>query len=271
MARQIGLLLAGVLFIGGLYLSLTTISLDDVYIRWGYVATLVLLGASGTLVLNTLVFWLSARSVGDGCGFFDSLRLIILSSAANFLPIPGGAIVRVAALRGSGSSYRGAISITASAAMLWLSLALIVAGVGLAQYSSQSIYFILSFAGLIVGVAASMVARSVTRAWLTVLQLILVSLATHLVATFRFWLAFGSIGLLLPIMDSAVIAASGTAGAVVGIVPGGLGVNEAMAALLSELMGNSGALGFIAATINRLANYALRGPLALIFIWKSRA
>lgn len=268
--RRIGLATAGAAFLVGLYLSLTTVSVEPDKLNWRYLAALVLLGAPLTLALNTWVFWLSAKAVGDGYSYGAALRWTVLSSAANFLPMPGGPLVRVAALKASGGGYGRAVFITTAAALFWLAVALFVAGVGLAEYSGRSGYLLISLSGAGACVAAVVATRMATKSLAVVYWLAVIAAFTHAVSTLRFWLAFQGIGLSLSAGTAAVVAASGTAGAVVGFVPGGLGLNEGLAALLAELSGISAALGFLAAVLNRLANYAVRGPLALILIWHER-
>jgi hypothetical protein len=267
MAKRAGMLLAALFFIGGIYLSLTSSSFDEISVGWSYVIFLTFAGAPATLALNTMALKVSASAVAVQLSTLAAVRLTVLSSAANFLPIPGGAVIRVSALKMGGSTYQSAISITAYAAIFWVAIALTVAGIGLAGLTSSPTYLAIMTLGITLGVAAYIGASSVAGSQRTALRLVFIAFATHLVATLRFWLAFKALGISLSLAESAVIAASGTAGAMVAIIPGGFGINEAVAALLAQLTGQAAATGFLAATVNRLANYVIRGPLAIIFVW----
>lgn len=270
MAYRVGMLLAAATFISGLILSVRALASEPLSFNGICVLILILTGAPATLALNAQAFRLSARAVNCTYSFLEATRLTVLSSAANFLPLPGGVIVRISALRISGSAYRDAISITAYTAFFWLSIALVIAGVGLASIASNNGYYLLTLIGTALGAGAFMGASSVARSHSLAMNLLAISLATHLVATFRYWLAFSALGFGISIPESAIIAGSGTAGSVVAIMPGGLGINEATAALLTKLTGHAAASGFLAATLNRLANYAIRGPLAIALILKER-
>lgn len=265
-ARRIGFLTAAVAFISGLYLSLQSASFEDVRLMWGYLLFLVLVGAPTSLALNGWIFWVSTRAVGGHCSYCAALRLTILSSAANALPLPGGAIVRVAALKEFGAQYGAAMYITAAAALYWLAVALVVAGLGLQHYSGNTAYLMLGLAGLVMAMIAASITWLVSKSFSTILWLGALSILTHAAASVRFWLAFYAINVPLAVIAATVVAASGTAGAVIGFVPGGLGVNEAMAALLAQLAGISSALGFLAAVVNRLANYIVLSPLSVAFL-----
>lgn len=269
-AYRLGMVLAGTIIISGLALSFKALSTEPFSLNVAFLLLLVLAGAPATLALNTQAFHLSARIVSCPYSFLDSMRVTVLSSAANFMPLPGGLIVRISALRISGSGYRDAIFITAYTAFLWLSIALIVAGTGLAFIAANVSYYLLSLLGATVGIGAFLGVSSVARDYGLAVSLLLISLATHLVAACRFWLAFSALGFGISWAESAIVAGSGTAGSVVAIVPGGLGINEAAAALLTNLTGHAAASGFLAATLNRLANYAIRGALAIAFIFKGR-
>lgn len=267
---RIGMAVAGTIFVTGLVLSTRALSAESLSFNGLFAVLLIFVGGPATLALNTQAFRLSARAVRCPYSFLDAMRVTVFSSAANFLPLPGGVIIRISALRISGSGYRDSISITAYAGVFWLSIALIAAGTGLAIMTANGNYYSLALLGATLGIGAFFGASSVARGHRLAVSLLSISLATHLVATFRFWLAFSALGFEVSLSETAIIAGSGTAGSVVAVVPGGLGINEAAAALLTNLTGHPAASGFLAATLNRLANYAIRGSLALVFILKAR-
>jgi len=264
--RLVGMVLAAAIFCGGLLIAVRSLPWDTHSLNWGYFVLLILLGGASTLILNVASFYISANAVRSNISKKNAIRLVVLSSAANFLPLPGGILVRVTALKMAGSNYRNAILITGYAGLFWLAVALLVVGIGLAHLLAVHSYLLIAIVGTLLGIFSFIGALEISRAKRLIYRLFNIALVTHLVASFRFWIAFAMVGVDASIVESAVVSGSGTAGSIVAIIPGGFGINEAAAALLTHLTGHLAASGFLAAAFNRLADYIFRGAIAFIFI-----
>lgn len=81
------------------------------------------------IVLNALEFQASGWIVDRRVPFPVALRVTVLGSAANVLPIPGSSIVRVRALAQGGVTYGAAISAAAAVGAIFIGTTALVAGV----------------------------------------------------------------------------------------------------------------------------------------------
>jgi hypothetical protein len=74
--------------------------------------------------------------------------------------------------------------------------------------------------------------------------------------------AFASIGFGVAIQQTGVFVVAGFVGLLVNIVPAGLGIKEGVIALLSPYVGIAPAVGFLAAAVTRVIDFAWMGILA---------
>ena len=93
-------------------------------------------------------------------------------------------------------------------------------------------------------------------------MLAMVQLSLVCVEVARLHLAAQAIGAFVSLGAVLAMSASGVAGAVIGVVPAGLGVREAAATGLGVLAQLDAATALVAATLNRLAGMAVLLPLA---------
>ena len=78
-------------------------------------------------------------------------------------------------------------------------------------------------------------------------------------------LCFAAIDYPITLLGASVYVASGIAGAVVSVVPAGLGIIEAFGAMLAKLDGASPALAYIVLSLSRFLGLALAGVSLLLF------
>ncbi len=260
----LGLACAG--FAAGLYLSFRTLPPDIRLARWAPLALSTFVGVPSAVLLTVCETWLTARVAGT---FFDwgrSAHVSVLSSAANMLPLPGGALVRVAALRQAGAAVRAGAAATILVALLWLGLAFAASGIGVRTVSSPlAVAFALIAAALII--ASCIAIFHLSGSWTTVGVIVAIKTGIVVVDVWRMRWALAALGVNLSTGEALTFALSGVAGAAVSVVPAGLGVTEAVAALLAPLSTISSSAAFLAATLNRMAALALMIPLA---VWVGR-
>ena len=97
------------------------------------------IGVPFIVVFNAIEFTLSAKLLGKRIPFFTAVETTVVGSAANMLPLPGGTMVRIAALKSAGSTYRHGTTVTLLIGLLWLSIAFIYAGYWIYRLGSQEI------------------------------------------------------------------------------------------------------------------------------------
>ena len=83
-----------------------------------------LLGVPIMIIANVLETRASARYLGMNFSWYKCLHISVIASAANILPLPGGAMVRVATLHAAGVKLASAGGITTAIAFMWLGLSL---------------------------------------------------------------------------------------------------------------------------------------------------
>lgn len=246
-AAALGLFLAGTVwsFLG---LGLTLAQID-------LIALVLLTLGMGliTLAYSAASLVLLARTAGAELGFNAAMRASARAQMAEALPLPGGAIVRTAALVGAGVPAARSAALVIGTALLWISLAAIAAGAILAQSTPLAGWSLLG-GGLLVATAALVhVARlgGIANAALTLLQRLL-GLG---LAALRLWLSFAVVGAGLGLTETFPYVLAAIAGSASSLVPGGLGVSEALGALMAQAVHASPESAFLAVAVNRVTQF----------------
>lgn len=260
------LALALVVFVVGGFLAWRGLGVEISDLRWGYILGAALIGVPLTAIANALEFSLSVRMVGAEPSFLPSLRVSVLSTAANLLPLPGGPAVRIEALRRLGGGYRAAISSTVLLALFWLGLASLAAG-GLLIPSQENPVVSWSFlvAGLVsLGVGWMLhlgIDHGAAGHVRSLIQIFLVEAGLVAVSALRLYLLLFALNVAPDFRDGLVLAVSGVIAAAVGIFPGGLGLREAIGAALAPLVGLGPSVGFAVTALDRVMGMVLYAPL----------
>ena len=261
--RRIALIVAAVFLAVGFVLALREHPslLSD--LRWGPIALLLLLAVPLTVMVNAAEFALIGRMVGQTIPFRRSIEITILVSAANLLPLPGGAIVRVVALKTAGTHYGKGTAATLLAAVVWIGVSLLYAGIWIALHRPGvlSALFICAGAGaLVLSAAVVLVQQFDLRSALGILA---VRSLLVLIDAVRLYLCLLALSFDASFAQASAFSVASAAGSAISIVPGGLGISEAVTAALAPLVGLPAAAGFLAAALNRLIGMPLLVPFAL--------
>ena len=207
------------------------------------------------VVANAAEFTATARALGRRVVPAEALRVAVLSSAANLLPLPGAVAVRTHQLRAAAGAKR-AFAVTAAAGICWLGTALAAAGVADVVANGRAagvVVVVVGAAGIVV--AAVLVRRAAgtdsgrRRAWWWIWACEVGQVA---VGTARLALAVAALGHPVDLAQSLGLAVAPVAGSAVGVLPGGLGVREAIAASIAALVDLPAAVGGAAAAVDRL-------------------
>jgi uncharacterized membrane protein YbhN (UPF0104 family) len=195
---------------------------------------------------NAAEFAATAVIVGERVRPAEALRVAVISSAANLLPLPGAVAVRTHRLR-KAAGYRRALAVTAAAGICWLGTALLFAGVAdlvAAGRGASAVAVAAGSAGLVV--SAAMIRD---RRWWWVLASEVGQVA---VGAARLGLAVAALDVSVGVRQSLGLAVAPVAGSALGILPGGLGVREAIAATIAALVDLPAAVGGAAAAVDRV-------------------
>lgn len=237
---------------------------DDLEIEpWWLVVSAIAVSPWST-VMNGAEFVATARAVGRPVGAREALRVAVLSSAANLLPLPGAVAVRTQYLR-SAAGMKRAFAVTAGAGICWLGTAVLAAGIADAVANRRAAAAAVVAAGAgIVAVAYVVVRRAAgptateRNAWWWIW---LTEIGQVAVAAARLALAVLALGHTVDLAQAIGLGVAPVAGSAVGVLPGGLGVREAIAAAIAGLVELPAAVGGAAAAIDRLVGLVVVAAL----------
>lgn len=260
--RTTGLLLAVVIFVGGLATALAAhpriLGRIDLQL-WLLVLPCIPL----TILLNATQFWVTTHMMRTPASLGRAALVTVLSTAANVLPIPGGSIIRIAALKDPTNTYQDATTVTLLTGATWASVALLLAGATLPflDRHAASIFTLGSGAFLLV-IATLLLRRRApgSDGWLG--MLLLTQAALVVVGTTRLWLCLLAIGQALSFLAIVPLSMSSIISALVGFAPAGLGVTELSAAGIAFAIGLAPSAAFLAAAVNRISGLLVVSPVA---------
>lgn len=246
-----GLAFAALVFGGGLVWSLSAahVSISDVSI----LPCLLLIGIFQPLGLtsNVIDYRIMARMAGAHIGWQSALSTVIYARAANFLPVPGGMITRVAALRLHKVSARNAAALTVLLTALWAATAFGYAGLWLLPVHAGISMTFVGIGAAAAGFSLMGFARLKTTPSL-VTGAVLLRVAALMIESFTLMLSLHAVGQQAGFSQASIFVVSTVAGVAVSIVPAGLGIREGVVALLAPLVGIAPAAGFLAAMVARI-------------------
>jgi hypothetical protein len=258
--RKVMLGIVLVVFLGGAIWSFVALDLSIGDLKWAPLLLIALILAPLTAALNALEFSVSARILDRRIPFLDALRTALFATAANLLPLPGAALVRVGKLKHMGARIGGAVSSTVLMGLVWLGLALVIAGLAFVVRGSfpAGVMFL---AGGAASLALSwlLFSRHVTepeRRLELAIAVVGVEILFVLVGAIRLFVVLVAIRAPVEPSQALVLNVSGALAATVGIFPAGLGLREGIAAALAPLVGLKPAYGFFSGALNRVLGMA---------------
>jgi hypothetical protein len=221
-------------------------------------AILVLVATPSTLVLNAVQYRTMAAALDHHIGLRSAMRVSIVATLVNYLPIPapGGIAVRTAALARSGSSVRSAISINAVTGLLWAGLAAVLAGAALlAEPGFAGRGAVTATGGLVVvGLSGVLIRRTGPRWRRVFVEMVATQTALVLTSGLRVWLSLAAIGQPESLGAAIAISCSTVIAALVGIAPAGLGLREAIAGGIAAAVDVPVAAAVAASAVDRVAS-----------------
>jgi hypothetical protein len=221
------------------------------------------------MVLNAVEYLVAARLVSHRVPFREAMRVSVLGSAANLLPIPGAALVRTGALRRRGAAVGASAMATGAIGAAWLGLAALLAGLLLLATGSEAVGGGFAAVGLAATGGMLFLTRRAGGAWRDGALIIGLEAAFVCVSALRTWATLQALGGGGPAQAAALTVAAPLAAAA-GVMPGGLGLRELIAATLSPLVGLAPATGAVAAGFDRLLGLAALGLAAWLFFGRAK-
>lgn len=245
-------------------------------LRWGFFVAVGLLGVPARVWITGEEFGALGRLTRNHVHQTERIRVALVGSAANLLPIPGSVLVRTRVLHRRGAALRTIGWATAITAAMWAGATAFVAGVLLTGFSERRLLGLAATAcGAVVcaGVTAAILRRSnmARPAWLAA-YLFAVEAGSVLIGGLRMWGIMQGLGYDVGLEQATALTVAGLVTTAVGFAPGGLGVRELVAAAISPIVGLEASVGLMAAALNRLVDLIVMGPAsAVMFLRPGRA
>lgn len=268
--HKVVLVIASLAFVAGFFVALRyqPLTLSDLSLLPTLCLVFVTLPIN--FLLNGLEFQLSARLAEGKLSLRDAVETTVIGSAANLLPIPGGAIVKVARLKALGVSYKHGISTTLYPALLWLGTALTYAGLWASVLGVGAVSWAFVGLGAIVVIGASAFAYKIYGQIDTLLRLLLVRVCLVILDAIQIFLCMLALAVAGSFAQASLLTVSGVLGSAVSIVPAGLGVREAVSAVIGPFVGLTAASAYLVTAVNRLLSLAAIAPLAFYLAAKRK-
>ena len=222
------------------------------------VIVLALLGS----VFSALEFRLAHEHlVGHLPSWSSCMKISVLGTLGNLLPIPGGTVVRVAALKNAGSSVPKSTKLLTAIGLIWLGLSLLTTGICLLPHI-RNIGILLIFTGtLLYSFSVFLIGYKTSRKCRLLVALTALEFLVILNAGLRTFLVLISLGFHTSLFQSMALVASGSVAVAAGIVPAGLGIRELLAASIGTQVGIGGGPAFLASALNSAISILLLIPL----------
>ncbi len=208
-----------------------------------------------TLVVNAWEFRLSTNLLGPRVPFAAALRVSVLASAANSLPLPGAVVVKTRALANLGHSYRRAIIATVAIGVAWVAVAALVAGTLVLRGGQATLGVLLLAAGF----AGSLLSFAMLSTHLGLRPAIAAARAVALIeslsvglAVTRIYLVANGVGFDVSAAQAGAMAVAAIVASAVGIFPGGLGLREVLSAGIAGATSLAASVGLLTAAVDRL-------------------
>lgn len=255
-ARRILFGLTTVFFVAVVVLSVRALPEIEGGLRWDAVALIAVPTYLVVLALMAMQYVVSARIGGLHVGFRAAAPVAVLSTAANFLPIPGAVLMRAGAMQREGVSAGRALG---SAALVGLSR---LGGAGVLAAATLALAGRWTAATVAIGVGAAGTAAYALGVWrlaqidrTRILMLgLAVGLAMAAVSSIALWLATVAMRSAVDPAQATAISSSGALADAVGVLPGGLGLRESLAAGIAATTGTAAAVGSVATLIVRFVS-----------------
>jgi uncharacterized membrane protein YbhN (UPF0104 family) len=267
--ERLGLILALAIFAATTVVAYRGLPLHERAIHWPLLIFAAVVAVPAMIALNGVEYRLSARFLGHRVAFLQAARVGLIGTAANQLPIPGSALVRMRALNRLGSGYLRATASTAIVGLVWIGVTGLFAGGFILASGKVGLGAPLAGAGAIATVGGFLLLRSqvapAERLGL-IARLVAVEVAFVAVSGLRYFLVLRALGVRASVAQALALTVSAVLAAAAGFFPGGLGLRELLAAGMSPIVGLPAAVGAVATAVDRAVSLVVLSIAAATFL-----
>jgi hypothetical protein len=260
------LLLSGlVAFVVAVVLSFRDLDVRLDQVSWAPLALTAFVLVPLTILGNAAELKVMVRATAeDQLSWVEAIRVVVLATAANLLPIPGAALVRIQALRTRGASGAAATGINVASAGVWVGSGLVVAALALSRLAPGAAAVAGAVGVAALGTAWFILRRAARpgRAASAMAELVVVESLVTLMHGARLLAVLLALRIDLDLVQALVIGLSAPLSAAAGVFPAGIGLAEALSGLLAPLVALPAASGVAATAVNRIIGLAVTAPVA---------
>jgi hypothetical protein len=240
----------------------------DPHPRWWLLVAVGVGGPLATVVLNGLEYTQQGRLVGRTIALRSALRVSVLGTAANLLPIPGSVIVRTGALAEGEVGVKRAAASTATVGVAWLGASALVAG-ALQPFAGRTwLGVVLVVIGTaLLGSTWMLVQRSqASDPGSLFTSIVAVEIGTVVIGALRLFGFIAGLGLDVNAAQVVGLTLAGVLASATGVFPAGIGIREGLIAAASPLLDLPAAVGLLAAAADRLAGLVMLAVLTTLLV-----
>lgn len=267
--RRLLLLCAAAVFLVGAVIAYRHLPQDVHLVRWELLLLLGLLLVPATVALNAARFELAARLLGRSTDIVTALRVSVVATAANLLPLPGAILVRVEGLKQLGEDYRSAFLSTGIVSAASVAVPSSLAGLvqmAAGQRTVGTALIAVGIAALALSIALMIARVEPGRRVCLGLAILGVETLVVLVASARLLLVLRALGVEIGLTQVVVLTLAAVAAAAVGFFPGGIGLREMIAAGIAPLAALPASLGYLSAALDRVVGLLVLVPVTLLLV-----
>jgi uncharacterized membrane protein YbhN (UPF0104 family) len=261
-------LFAFVVFVVGLYLGIKGLPDSVDAPNWTLLATVALAGVPLTVATNVGEYLVSARLLGFQPPIESAVRVSVLASAANLLPIPGSVLVRTQAMRGMGAKTGKALGASALVGVVWVAVGAALTGAFLLIAGRMALGLASALGGAVITAVALYLAGRLEKTPSNGLSatLVLVEIASILVKGGRLFVVLHALHYAVDLDQAMALCMAAVISTASGFFPGGLGATEALSAAVGPLVGLPAAVALVAAAVDRIIGLAVLAVLAGVLL-----
>ena len=261
--RRVALWVSIAILLSGLIISVQAQPNVLVGLDWRYLLLVALFGVPIMVVLNAVEFLLTGRLLGRSIGFIHALEITVMGTAANMLPLPGGALVRVVGLTAAGARLGHGVAASLLVFLVTIGMAAVYSGLCIGFLNGTWPGPTIALFGSLLLLLSAVATMRVEDGFRVLGIIAATRLGLVLLTAARIYFCFCALGISASFVQASGLSVSGVLSSFVPFVPAGLGVREWMAAALSPLVYLAMSAGFIVTFVNRLLTMTMVIPIAI--------
>lgn len=257
LARTVGYGIAIILFLVGIAVSTHLSPVDFSTIRVGPVLILALALTPLQVFLNAWEFITSSKMQSVAFTFTDALKVTVAGSIANYLPIPGAMMTKVAALKLRGIALAKGTIYTIFSFLILAGAAFLYAAGWIYALQERAIATMHLAIAVPIFVVAVLFLKHQKIAFYDACNLLINRFCSVALDGMRIYVALLALDITPRFAQAAALTTSGVLGLAVPFVPAGLGVRELASSLIAPVVGVNGAGVFLAASLIRIVDLSV--------------